>query len=96
MKPKRNLGFGSDTKKTNLLRMLEILPRFLCFSLVWILEEIWIRFGIRFVLIGSWWLLSKEILILGSGGGSVGRAVASNIRDSRFESQQQQSFIYQF
>ena len=30
-----------------------------------------------------------------SGGGSVGRAVASDTRDLRFESQHRQSFIYQ-
>ena len=32
---------------------------------------------------------------LGSGGGLVGRAVASGIRDPRIESQHGQSFIYQ-
>ena len=32
---------------------------------------------------------------MGSGGGSVSRAVASDIRDLRFESQQWQNFIYQ-
>ena len=32
---------------------------------------------------------------MGSGGGSVGRAVASNTRDPRFESRHRQSFIYQ-
>ena len=31
----------------------------------------------------------------GSGGGSVGRVVASNTRDSRFESQHRQNFSYQ-
>ena len=31
----------------------------------------------------------------GSGCGSVGRAVASNTRDPRFESRHRQSFIYQ-
>ena len=30
-----------------------------------------------------------------SGGGSVGRPVASNPRDPRFKSQQRQNFIYQ-
>ena len=33
---------------------------------------------------------------MGSGGGSVGRAVASNTRDPRFESCHRQNFIYQF
>ena len=32
--------------------------------------------------------------ILGSGGGSVSRAVASDTRDPRFESQDRQNFIY--
>ena len=32
---------------------------------------------------------------MGSGGGSVGRAVASGTRDPQFESQHQQSSIYQ-
>ena len=32
----------------------------------------------------------------GSGGGSVGRAVTSDFRDPRFESQQWQNFIYQW
>ena len=32
---------------------------------------------------------------VGSGCGSVGRAVASNTRDPRFESQHGQNFIYQ-
>ena len=32
---------------------------------------------------------------LGNGGGSVGKAVASDTRDPRFESQHQLSFIYQ-
>ena len=32
----------------------------------------------------------------GSGGGSVGRAVASDTRDLQFEYQHQQSFMYQF
>ena len=31
---------------------------------------------------------------LGSGGGSVGRAVASDTRDPRFESRHQPNFIY--
>ena len=31
----------------------------------------------------------------GSGGGSVGRAVASNTRDPRFKSRYRRSFIYQ-
>ena len=31
----------------------------------------------------------------GSGGGSVGRAVASNSRDPQFESHHRQNFIYQ-
>ena len=31
----------------------------------------------------------------GSGGGSVGRAVASNTRDPRFESRHRHIFIYQ-
>ena len=33
---------------------------------------------------------------MGSGGGSVGRAVASNTRDPQFKSQHRQSLIYQF
>ena len=33
--------------------------------------------------------------VLGSGGGSVGRAVAPDTRDPRFEFQHRQSFIYQ-
>ena len=32
---------------------------------------------------------------LGSGGGSVGRAVTCDTRDPRFKSQHRQSFIYQ-
>ena len=32
---------------------------------------------------------------VGSGGGSVGRAVASDTRDTLFESQHWQNFIYQ-
>ena len=39
--------------------------------------------------------LFKKSSILGSGGGSVGRAGASDTRDPRFESQHRQSFIYQ-
>ena len=32
---------------------------------------------------------------LGNGGGSIGRAVASDIRDPRLESRHRQNFIYQ-
>ena len=37
----------------------------------------------------------KSSVQLGSGGGSVGRAVASDTTDPPFESQHQPSFIYQ-
>ena len=37
----------------------------------------------------------KRFLYQGSGGGSVGRAVASDTSDPRFESQHRQSYIYQ-
>ena len=37
----------------------------------------------------------KPTFILGSGGGSVGRAVTFDSRDPRFESQHRQSFNYQ-
>ena len=37
----------------------------------------------------------KEIRQLGNRGGSVGRAVPSDARDPRFESQHWQNFIYQ-
>ena len=36
----------------------------------------------------------KNTLITGSGCGSVGRVVASNTRDPRFESSHRQTFIY--
>ena len=40
------------------------------------------------------WCDAKISILFGSGG-SVGRAVASNTRDLRFESQHRQNFIYQ-
>ena len=36
-----------------------------------------------------------QVVLWGSGRGSVGRAVASDTRDPRFESQHRQNFIYQ-
>ena len=38
---------------------------------------------------------NKDMLMLGSGCGSVGRAVASDTRDPWFESRHRQNFIYQ-
>ena len=38
----------------------------------------------------------ESVETAGSGGGSVGRAVTSDTRDPRFESQQWQNFIYQW
>ena len=39
--------------------------------------------------------LSKYFFFGGSGNGSAGRAVASDTRDPRFESQHREIFIYQ-
>ena len=40
--------------------------------------------------------VNKIIPIMGSGCGSVGRTVASNTRDLRFETRHWQNLIYQF
>ena len=43
----------------------------------------------------GWMSLQQSIIPLGSGCGSVGRAVASDTRDPRFEFRHQQNFICQ-
>ena len=39
--------------------------------------------------------MANSNIVLGSGGGSVGRVAASDTRDPRFKSQHRQSFVYQ-
>ena len=39
---------------------------------------------------------SQQVRLLSSGGGSVGRAVASDTRDLGFKARHWQNFIYQF
>ena len=46
-------------------------------------------------MIGELGAVGKNRMGLGSGGGSVGRAVASNTRYLRFEFHHRQNFIYQ-
>ena len=70
--------------------------------LIW--QQQWYELSDKLPVVPGWLVLSatarasealKTKSNRGSGGGSVGRAVASDSRDSRFESQHQKSLIYQ-